>query len=285
MKASMLTCLLVVAGASSLLLSALSGCGPSAPTGPQAPADVEDAVTQLTDSFEDDRARAQMGSSSLRVQPVFQAALELNREGVEALMAPARTSPAYVTELADTLLSPLHAYAKRFEPGSTIDEELLRKRTFAKGETFGYGFGLRAYLLLELVQQQRSADLAREVFAAFGEVVRADSYLAGERWRYWHEEDAESDGAAELARELEQFGGEITGFFGMEIAAHCEAFLTDLYLSDGPPYLPPAAMARVEEYAQWRAMALLADGSYDWLEFRHMFTTIGCIRDLAALLQ
>jgi len=271
--------------AAALVVALLLGLGVASQVsrGDEATVDLGSALADLTDSFERDRWEAQQGSSTVRVQPSFQAALERHRESIEALLAPARTSPAYATELADKLLSPLHEYAERFAPESTIGEELLGETTFAMGEYPGYGFGFHTYLLLQLVKQQRSAALAREAFAALDEVVRASSYLAVQRQLCRHKGDTGFDVTAELARERERYGGENPSFLGHEIAMNCEAYLVDLYLSEQRPYLSSAAMKRVEAYWQWRKETMAADGTPDWLEDPHMFTTINCIRDLAAL--
>jgi hypothetical protein len=250
----------------------------------QAPANLDDALTQLSRSFEAAKWR---GTSSVEtsLHRNFQLTIDANRGPIETLLAPAATSPAYASDLAGRLLSPLHAYAERFRPGSTIDDSVLGRTTFAMGETYDYGLELRAYLLLQLVKQQRSAALAREVFAAFDETIRADSYLCVQRTLYWHREETEFDVAAALAREREEFGGENPGPVGSQLAALCEAFLTHLYLSDEPAYLPSPAMDRVEAYWQWRKETMVTDNSPDWLRHRHMYATVNCIRDLVTLLQ
>lgn len=280
MRARSLLSLLGVGGFS-LLLLALPGCGRSVAPAAQAPADLENAVAQLSDSFWKDQAHAHMLASVWSAQFSFQKALARNREAIDALLAPAPTSPAYANELANQLVSPLRAYAERFKPGSAIDEDRLAQTTPAMDDPLDFDLGLRAYLLLELVKRQRSLALAREAFAALDDVVRASSYLTLQRQLYRHKVDAEFDVAAVRAREQESFGGENPGFLGTEIAWHCESFLASLPKDD--PFLPAAAMARVETYQQWRTEAMGPDGP-GWLAVRHMFTTITCVRELIPLL-
>jgi hypothetical protein len=193
---------------------------------------------------------------------------------IEPVLAYGKQSSAAADAVAARLLGEIATFNNRFKPGSAIDEALLSKTVFVRGEIPWQGINVDAYLLLELARQTGSAARTKEALSAISDYGKACSYFFESS--ILHEQP---DLAAEVAREKQETGG--CGATPIaEAAWACESFMTQAYLTDAFAS-HPSAQAVVNEYWQWRKATIVEQGSGTWLPTRYQHTTLSYARKLA----
>jgi len=254
-------------GASLVVALALAcSCAQTAPGGVALPPEIEAALNRLKGAAWDDD---DMGFGS---GGAMESHLRRNKPFMRPLLEYAKVSDHNLEGLAEYVLASQMAFARRFAPGSHLDNEVVTRTTYDKGSEPEYGLSIEAYLLLQMVEFRMSASFLRRVLTVLHEVVLAMSYLAEQQ--ILHRQLVPPQEIEKTTRER----GVVLTTPGAQIAWYCEQFMTrQAVFSSG--YLPETALAVVANYQRWRGRT--ATVRFTML---HQHTTMSYVKALAEAL-
>jgi len=254
-------------GASLVVALALAcSCAQTAPGGVALPPEIEAALNRLKAAAWDDD---DMGFGS---GGAMESHLRRNKPFMRPLLEYAKVSDHNLEGLAEYVLASQMAFARRFAPGSRLDDEVVTRTTYDKGSEPEYGLSIEAYLLLQMVEFRMSASFLRRVLTVLHEVVVAMSYLAEQQ--ILHRQLVPPQEIEKTTRER----GVVLTTPGAQIAWYCEQFMTrQAVFSSG--YLPETALAVVANYQRWRGRT--ATVRFTML---HQHTTMSYVKALAEAL-
>ncbi|PIX38457.1 MAG: hypothetical protein COZ57_30580 [Armatimonadetes bacterium CG_4_8_14_3_um_filter_66_20] len=254
-------------GASLVVALALAcSCAQTAPGGVALPPEIEAALNRLKAAAWDDD---DMGFGS---GGAMESHLRRNKPFMRPLLEYAKVSDHNLEGLAEYVLASQMAFARRFAPGSHLDNEVVTRTTYDKGSEPEYGLSIEAYLLLQMAELRGSASFLRRVLTVLHEVVVAMSYLAEQQ--ILHRQLVPPQEIEKTTRER----GVVLTTPGAQIAWYCEQFMTrQAVFSSG--YLPETALAVVANYQRWRGRT--ATVRFTML---HQHTTMSYVKALAEAL-
>jgi len=254
-------------GASLVVALALAcSCAQTAPGGVALPPEIEAALNRLKAAAWDDD---DMGFGS---GGAMESHLRRNKPFMRPLLEYAKVSDHNLEGLAEYVLASQMAFARRFAPGSRLDDEVVTRTTYDKGSEPEYGLSIEAYLLLQMVEFRMSASFLRRVLTVLHEVVLAMSYLSEQQ--ILHRQLVPPQEIEKTTRER----GVVLTTPGAQIAWYCEQFMTrQAVFSSG--YLPETALAVVANYQRWRGRT--ATVRFTML---HQHTTMSYVKALAEAL-
>ncbi|NCQ31985.1 MAG: hypothetical protein GW802_32050 [Armatimonadetes bacterium] len=254
-------------GASLVVALALAcSCAQTAPGGVALPPEIEAALNRLKAAAWDDD---DMGFGS---GGAMESHLRRNKPFMRPLLEYAKVSDHNLEGLAEYVLASQMAFARRFAPGSHLDNEVVTRTTYDKGSEPEYGLSIEAYLLLQMVEFRMSASFLRRVLTVLHEVVLAMSYLSEQQ--ILHRQLVPPQEIEKTTRER----GVVLTTPGAQIAWYCEQFMTrQAVFSSG--YLPETALAVVANYQRWRGRT--ATVRFTML---HQHTTMSYVKALAEAL-
>jgi len=254
-------------GASLVVALALAcSCAQTAPGGVALPPEIEAALNRLKAAAWDDD---DMGFGS---GGAMESHLRRNKPFMRPLLEYAKVSDHNLEGLAEYVLASQMAFARRFAPGSRLDDEVVTRTTYDKGSEPEYGLSIEAYLLLQMVEFRMSASFLRRVLTVLHEGVLAMSYLSEQQ--ILHRQLVPPQEIEKTTRER----GVVLTTPGAQIAWYCEQFMTrQAVFSSG--YLPETALAVVANYQRWRGRT--ATVRFTML---HQHTTMSYVKALAEAL-
>jgi hypothetical protein len=255
--------------APSLVVALACSCAQTAPGGVALPPEMEAALNRLKDAAWDSVDLMSGGS--------MESDLRRNKPFMGPLLAYAKASDHNLEGLAEYVLASQEAFARRFAPGSHLDDEVVTRTTYDKGSEPEYGLSIEAYLLLQMAELRRSASFLRRVLTVLHEVVVAMSYLAEQQ--ILHRQLVPPQEIEKTTRER----GVVLTTSGAQIAWYCEQFMTrQAVFSSG--YLPETALAVIANYQRWRSGPVARGSSAALLAMSHQHTIMSYANGLAETL-
>ena len=260
-------------GASLVVALALAcSCAQTAPGGVALPPEIEAALNRLKAAAWDDD---DMGFGS---GGAMESHLRRNKPFMRPLLEYAKVSDHNLEGLAEYVLASQMAFARRFAPGSHLDNEVVTRTTYDKGSEPEYGLSIEAYLLLQMAELRRSASFLRRVLTVLHEVVLAMSYLSEQR--ILHRQLVSPE---EIERQKRGHGGMLPTSMGDQVVWYCEQFMTrQAVFSSG--YLPETALAVIANYQRWRSGAVARAAPAGLLPVLHQHTIMSYVKALAEAL-
>jgi len=256
--------------APSLVVALACSCAQTAPGGVALPPEIEAALDRLKDAASDSPGFLSGGS--------MESYLRTNKPFMRPLLEYAKVSDDNPEMLAEYVLASQEAFARRFAPGSHLDDEVVARTTYDRGTAPEYGLTIEAYLLLQMAELRRSASFLRRVLTVLHEVVLAMSYLSEQR--ILHRQLVSPE---EIERQKRGHGGMLPTSMGDQVVWYCEQFMTrQAVFSSG--YLPETALAVIANYQRWRSGAVARAAPAGLLPVLHQHTIMSYVKALAEAL-